>query len=122
MSWKQGPDTAGHLGGPQEGKMSEQGQKTENRHWPDAGSRRPVRSDQPAVYRIQVQGRLREGWSDWFDGMTLEVDTIAQGLTVTTLTGPVADQAALHGRLMRIRDLGLTLLAVQCLSGGPVEE
>jgi hypothetical protein len=102
--------------------MPEHEQGTENRHRPDAGWQRPVRSDQPAVYRIQVQGRLREGWSDWFDGMTLEVDTIAQGLTITTLTGPVADQSALHGRLMRIRDLGLTLLAVECLSSGRVEE
>ena len=61
----------------------------------------------PMTYQIQVQGRLDEGWSDWFSGMTV---TFESG--VTTLTGPVADQAALRGILTKIWDLNLTLLSV----------
>jgi hypothetical protein len=71
---------------------------------------------QPATYRIQVQGRLDPSWSDWFDGMTLEVESQEDGLLVTTLTGVVLDQAALHGLLNRVRDLDLPLLAVQRLA------
>jgi hypothetical protein len=56
------------------------------------------------MYRIEVQGRLDESWTSWFDDMT-----------ITTLSGVVADQAALHGLLARIRDLGLPLLSVQRL-------
>ncbi|WP_028653243.1 hypothetical protein [Nocardioides halotolerans] len=58
-------------------------------------------------YEIRVQGRLDPRWSTWFDGMTL---TTVDGSSV--LKGPVADQAALHGRLARLRDLGLPLLSV----------
>ena len=63
--------------------------------------------DGPIIYQIRVQGRLDENWSDWFSGMTI---TFEGG--VTTLTGPVADQAALRGLLTRIWDLNLTLLSV----------
>ncbi len=70
-----------------------------------------------APYQIQVEGRLRAGWSEWFDGMTVTVDKENDGPTLTTLTGPVADQAALHGLLNRVRDLGLTLVSVQRLPG-----
>jgi hypothetical protein len=67
------------------------------------------------TYRIQVEGRLRAGWSDWFDGMNIVVEKEPDGPTISTLTGPVADQAALHGILNRVRDLGLTLVSVQRL-------
>ena len=67
------------------------------------------------TYQIQVEGRLRAGWSDWFDGLTITVGKETSGPTITTLTGPVADQAALHGILNRVRDLGLTLVSVQRL-------
>jgi hypothetical protein len=60
------------------------------------------------IYRIHVKGQLDPARSAWFDG--LEVQPQAQGETV--LVGPLVDQAALHGVLMRIRDLGLPLLAV----------
>jgi len=60
------------------------------------------------VYRIQVRGHLRPEWSEWFDGMKISHE--ANGDTV--LSGPVADQAALHGLLARVRDLGLTLLSL----------
>ncbi len=72
-------------------------------------------ADRPAIYHIQVQGRLDPSWSDWFDGMTLEVESKEAEVLVTTLTGMVLDQSALHGLLNRIRDLGLPLLSVQRL-------
>jgi hypothetical protein len=68
-----------------------------------------------ATYQIKVQGRLSEGWSDQFADMTITVESITDGLAITTLSGPVADQSALHGVLARIRDLGLPLLLVQHL-------
>lgn len=63
------------------------------------------------VYEIRVEGTLSTGWSDWFGGMAITHD---EGNTL--LTGPVVDQAALHGLLNRIRDLGLPLLFVSSLS------
>ena len=68
-------------------------------------------------YRIKLNGRLDRKWSDWFDQM--EVSTEADQ---TILTGPVADQAALHGLLIRIRDLNLTLLSVERLESIPQEK
>jgi hypothetical protein len=72
-----------------------------------------VRLDQPALYRIEVQGQLDPQWSVHFDGMDLSTDGEAGGLFVTRLYGKVADQASLHGMLNHIRDLGLPLLSVQ---------
>lgn len=63
-----------------------------------------------AVYEIRVKGVLDDRWSGWFDGMAVSSDD-ASG--ETTLSGPVADQAALHGLLVRVRDLGLPLLSVR---------
>ena len=73
------------------------------------------RLDQPATYVIKVQGRLDAGWSAWFDGLAVSVASGGGAPAITTLTGPVVDQVALHGLLARIRDLGLPLLSVQCL-------
>ena len=64
----------------------------------------------PTRYEIRVEGVLDIGWSAWFDGLDVSGD--ASGGT-TTIAGPVRDQAALHGLLSRIRDLGLPLLAVR---------
>ena len=61
-----------------------------------------------AWYEIRLQGRLDPRWASWFDGMTLTNRT--DGTTV--IHGLVADQAALHGLLQRLRDLGLPLLSV----------
>jgi hypothetical protein len=66
------------------------------------------RLDDPGWYEIRLQGRLDPRWSAWFDGMQLRSDT--DGTTV--LAGAVADQAALHGVLARLRDLGIPLLSV----------
>ncbi|MCA9969530.1 MAG: hypothetical protein KC425_04900 [Anaerolineales bacterium] len=61
-----------------------------------------------AVYTIEVRGCLSAQWEPWFGGLRLISNPVTQ---VTTLTGPL-DQAALHGALAQIRDLGLPLLAV----------
>ena len=65
--------------------------------------------DKQGIYQIRVKGTLDELWADWFDGFSL----IPQGDDETLLIGPVADQAALHGLLSKIRDLGLPLLSVE---------
>jgi hypothetical protein len=60
-------------------------------------------------YEIRVKGVLDGGWSAWFDGLQVTSDDCGQ----TTIAGPVPDQAALHGLLAKVRDLGLELLAVR---------
>jgi hypothetical protein len=69
----------------------------------------------PRVYQIRVAGNLDRKWSDWFDGLTIVPQA---GGDETLLTGPIADQAALHGILDKIHDLGLPLLAVQQMESG----
>jgi hypothetical protein len=59
-------------------------------------------------YEIRLKGQLDARWSDRFDGMTITLDENGN----TLLSGPLADQAALHGLLKKVRDLGLTLLSV----------
>jgi hypothetical protein len=60
------------------------------------------------IYQIRVRGHLSDAWSEWFDGLTIE--NLPNGDSL--LSGPVADKAALHGLLTKVRDLNLTLLAV----------
>ncbi len=60
------------------------------------------------IYQIRVGGHLNGGWSEWLDEMTLTAEP--DGTTV--MTGPVADQPALYGLLIKLRDLGLPLLSV----------
>ncbi len=76
----------------------------------------PFRVDEPGTYRIIVQGRLDDSWSDWFGGMELSSEANDDGQTVTSLSGPIIDQAQLHGVLSRLRDLGLTLLLVELVT------
>ena len=66
------------------------------------------------VYEIRVSGSLEPRWADWFDGLSIT----PVGDEETLLTGTVVDQAALHGVLHKIRDLGLPLLAVRRLEDG----
>jgi len=68
--------------------------------------------DQSAVYQIKVPGHLDESWSDWAGGMTITVESGDDGPPITTLTGVVADQAALQGLLRRLYSLGLPLISV----------
>ena len=63
------------------------------------------------AYQIRIAGQLGTGWADWFEDLTITLDGAD-----TLITGLVADQAALHGLLKRVRDLGMPLLSV-----GPVE-
>ena len=66
---------------------------------------------QPGWYEIRLQGHLDARWAAWFDGLTLTQES--DGTTI--IQGPVADQAALHGVLQKVRDLGLPLLSVSCI-------
>ena len=75
---------------------------------------RKLTIDGPASYRIEVQGYLDEHWSDWFDGMTISQHVDAEGGGISRLTGSVVDQAALHGMLRKLHDLGLPVLSVKC--------
>jgi hypothetical protein len=71
------------------------------------------RSDEEcAVYQIRVRGIIGRQWSAWFDD--LEIVPLADGETL--LTGPVVDQAALHGILAKIRDLNLPLISITLVS------
>jgi hypothetical protein len=62
-------------------------------------------------YQIRVRGHLSDNWAEWFHGLIIENQPDGDAL----LSGPVPDQAALHGLLIRIRDLGLPLLSVLCI-------
>lgn len=63
---------------------------------------------QPAVFQIRIKGHLNEQWVDWFEGMNITLEEDGN----TLLTGPVIDQAALHGLLRKVRDAGMTLISV----------
>lgn len=63
---------------------------------------------QPMIYQIRLRGHLGRQWSDWFEGLSITLEENGDSL----LTGPVVDQAALHGLLRKVRDLGLPLISV----------
>jgi hypothetical protein len=65
-------------------------------------------SHEPMVYQIRIKGQLGRQWIDWFEGLTITLEDNGE----TLLTGPVVDQAALHGLLRKVRDLGIPLLSV----------
>ncbi|HSL31369.1 MAG TPA: hypothetical protein VK900_19360 [Anaerolineales bacterium] len=69
-------------------------------------------ADQPMVYQIRLKGHLSQQWVDWFDGLTITLEEDGN----TLLTGPVIDQAALHGLLKKVRDLSMPLLYVNLIN------
>ena len=81
-------------------------------HAPHPQPDRPL----PAVYQIRVAGRLDPAWSDWLPGLAFTTEAGGD----TLLTGPVADQAALHGLLRAVRDLGVTLVSVNRVEASPI--
>jgi hypothetical protein len=73
--------------------------------------------DAPQIYQIRIEGHLGGQWTDWFDGFTITLTENGD----TVLTGPVADQAALHGLLKKVRDLGVPLLSVSHITPGQAD-
>ena len=77
--------------------------------------RSPARdADRPMVYQIRIRGQLSPRWTGWFEGLTVTLEEDG----TTALTGSVIDQAALHGILKKIRDLGVPLLSVNSIGAG----
>jgi len=74
-------------------------------------------SDQPVFYQIRIKGHLGHQWTDWFEGLTITLEEDGD----TLLTGPVIDQAALHGLLKKVRDLGMPLVSVSPLEHGQAD-
>ncbi len=72
---------------------------------------------QPMIYQIRIKGHLGSQWTDWFGGLTITLEDNGD----TLLTGPVVDQAALHGLLKKVRDLGMPLLSVNCVQPGQAD-
>ena len=73
---------------------------------------RKLTLDCPVTYQIEVQGYLADHWSDWFDGLIIVPQADEDGAMITRLTGTVIDQAALHGVLRKLYDLGMPLLSI----------
>ena len=69
---------------------------------------------QPVVYQIRIKGHLGHQWTDWFGEMTFTLEDNGD----TLITGPVVDQAALHGLLKKVRDLGMPLVSVSPVESG----
>ena len=80
-------------------------------------NRPQLRRDLPRIYEIKIDGHLGGQWSDWFDGLTITLEGDGQ----TLLTGLVVDQAALHGLLRKVRDLGVPLLSVTRIETGQAD-
>ena len=72
---------------------------------------------QPTIYQIRIQGHLGSEWTDWFGGLSITLSDNGD----TLLTGPVLDQAALHGLLRKVRDLGMPLISVNHLQTGQTD-
>ena len=86
-----------------------------DRHVPMSQELDPhVDSSRPMAYQIRITGQLDSRWADWFEGLTITLDG-----GDTLISGPVVDQAALHGLLKRVRDLGMPLVSVSPVEPGP---
>jgi hypothetical protein len=78
----------------------------------------PEYHDESGLYEIRLKGHLNNRWADWFEGLTITLED--QGDTL--LTGLVVDQAALHGLLKKVRDLGMPLVSVSPLEHGQADQ
>ena len=85
------------------------GQNTSNKH--SQGND----GNQPMVYQIRIKSHLGTQWTEWFEGLTITLEEDGN----TLLTGTAVDQAALHGILKKVRDLGMPLLSVNSVGPGP---
>ena len=78
-----------------------------------------MQAKRPVFYQIKVKGKLNEQWSDWLEGVIITHDQVRIETHITTLIGPVIDQAALRGILNKLWDLNLTLLSITQLDEQP---
>jgi hypothetical protein len=78
----------------------------------------PEYHEESGLYEIRIKGHLDDRWSDWFGGLTITLEEDGN----TLLTGPVVDQAALHGLLKKVRDLGMPLVSVCHLEHGQADQ
>ena len=76
-----------------------------------------INPGQPMVYQIRIKGHLGRQWTNWFGGLSITLESNGD----TLLTGSVVDQAALHGLLKKVRDLGMPLLSVNRVKPGQVD-
>ena len=72
---------------------------------------------QPGLYEIRIKGHLADRWAAWFEGLTITLEEDGD----TLLTGPVVDQAALHGLLRKVRDLGMPLVSVNLVENSQAD-
>ena len=73
---------------------------------------------EPQLYKIRIKGHLDDRWTEWFEGLTITLEENGD----TLLTGPVIDQAALHGLLKKVRDLGMPLVSVSPVEPGQADQ
>jgi hypothetical protein len=73
--------------------------------------------DKPGLYEIRIEGHLDDRWAAWFEGLTLTREDNGD----TLLSGAVVDQAALHGLLRKVRDLGMPLISVTRITSGQAD-
>ncbi len=78
--------------------------------------------DIPQVYVIKVKGCLDPHWLDWFNGMQLTYEELPDGSCISVLTGELLDQASLHGKLLKLRNLNLPLVELNTIQGKSMDE
>ena len=77
-----------------------------------------TKTNEVMIYQIRLQGHLGRQWTAWFEGMSITLEDNGE----TLITGPVADQSALHGLLKKVRDLGMPLLSVISIKSDQTDE